>query len=46
MAPFPSAQQVVVGSDAVDKEVTHFHPQISLSQCVYILFDFTPILFA
>lgn len=46
MPPFPSAQQAVVGSDAADKEVTHFHHQISLEQYIYILFNFTPILFA
>lgn len=34
----------VPGRDAVDKEVTHFHCRISLAQCIYILFNFTPIL--
>ena len=46
MSCFPSTQHAVAGSDAVEKEVTHFHHQISLAQCIYILFNFTPILFA
>lgn len=46
MSRFPCRQCAVAGSDAVDKEVTHFHHRISRAQCIYILFNFTPILFA
>lgn len=32
-------QHTIAGSEAADKEVTHFHHEISLSQCIYILFN-------
>lgn len=46
MPCLPCVQHAVAGSHAVDKDVTHFHRWISLAQRIYILFNFTPILFA